>query len=72
MVRPMKNEYNKCPLCGGDSFVLGEFGYVDKGKYVRLRECIKCKVMFKNIYRLEYHGREIIPPLKEGGESDDN
>ena len=68
----MKNEYNKCPLCGSDSFALDEYVYFDKDKYVRVWECIKCKAIFKTIYRLEYHGREIIIPPNEGGETDDN
>jgi hypothetical protein len=35
------------------------------GKYTQTRECPKCGTRFKNIYRLEYHGREIIIPPKE-------
>jgi hypothetical protein len=67
----MKNSYNICPFCDTMTIHLGG-GLLLFDKYTQTRECPKCGTRFKNIYRLEYHGREIIIPPNEGGETDDN
>jgi transcriptional regulator NrdR family protein len=58
-----ENSYNKCPYCQKNTMDNG--GYLQFGEYVKYRQCPKCGARFKNIYRLEYHGREIIIPPKE-------
>jgi hypothetical protein len=67
------SEITKCPLCGGDSYVLDEFVYFDKGEYARLRQCIKCKAIYKNIYHLVYDSQKIWDAKSEsftGGEKE--
>jgi ribosomal protein L37AE/L43A len=59
----MKNEYNKCPFC--DTTTIYRSGGLLFDEYDKIWECPKCGVIFKNIYRLEYHGREVIIPPKE-------
>lgn len=63
------NNYDTCHFCNSPTRDNG--GAIQFGEYVRYRECPKCGAKFKNIYRLEYHGREIIIPPNKGGESDD-
>ncbi len=66
----MKNEYNKCPFC--DTMTINLGGGLRIDEYYKSRQCPKCGAIFDNIYRLEYHGREIIIPPNEGGETNDN
>lgn len=66
----MKNDYNKCPFCDTMTIKLGNGLWLDE--YSECRECPECKARFKNTYRFEYHGREIIIPPRKGGETDDN
>lgn len=64
------NDYNICPFCNSPTISNGSLLVYDE--YDKYRECPKCGTKFKNMYRLEYHGREIIIPPNKGGESDDN
>ena len=66
----MKNSYDQCPFC--ETTTMDDGGALQFGEYVKYKECPKCGAIFKNIYRLEYHGREIIIPPTEGSETDDN